>query len=96
MSQPGTHHRYLITHGDPINFADPSGRDEEADEEALLSQEVDDAIENLKSIKKFQNKYRKGADVSCIIDDTTGSEDYVDYLLKQVTCLDDLEDLGLD
>jgi hypothetical protein len=46
----------------------------------------------LQSMEKFQRGRRAGKDYSCLIDDMTGTEDYVDYLLSRITCLADLDD----
>jgi len=85
--EPVTLHRYLFTHSDPVNFADPSGR--EVVEKSLLT-EIEDAAADLRSMKKFQRGYRRGQDYSCIIDSAVGTGDYNKVLLKLVTCLADV------
>jgi RHS repeat-associated protein len=96
---PWTFHQYLLAHGDPVNFADPSGMDEEsteyglqAGEDAEEATELEKALDDLRSLKRRQRQYRQGKDVSCIIDSAVGSANYTDYLLKQIKCLADLDE----
>ena len=94
---PWRSHRFLFANGDPVNFSDPTGMtageyELQAGESAEEATELERALDNLRSIKRRQRQYRRGADASCIIDSAVGSADYADYLLRQIKCLADLDE----
>jgi RHS repeat-associated protein len=67
-------HTYLYASADPVNRIDPKG----------LEDEVEDAMDNLESISKFQNKVRKGQITNRIIDCIQKSFDEVDHVLEDI------------
>ena len=75
-------HKYLYASGDPVNRIDPRGR-EDAEEEAGAGAE---ALDNLESIEKAQQRIRSGADGGKrIIDVIQKSLDRVGHLLDRIT-----------
>jgi len=62
----------------------------EEDAEANL-ESVEEAVDNLQSIEKAQQRVRTGSDNARIIDDITKSMQKVANELKKITSLDDVE-----
>ena len=80
-------HKYLYAGGDPVNLIDPRGLEDEI-EEGGLDAEVEKAANSVKTILKYKNRSRGLG--YCI--DTTGTEDYFNFIASKITCLADLEE----
>ena len=82
---PRAFHKYLYAYGDPVNIIDPRGREGEEEDAGAELESVEEAIDNLKSIEKAQQRVRSGADGGKrIIDVIQKSFDRVDNLLDDI------------
>ena len=82
---PRAFHKYLYAYGDPVNIIDPRGREGAEEDAGAELESVEEAIDNLKSIEKAQQRVRSGADGGKrIIDVIQKSFDRVDNLLDDI------------